>query len=60
MHKIQVKTHFDAAHYLKGYQGACANLHGHNGFIFERTETLNSGRVMNWWRLTVKEIPKLL
>jgi 6-pyruvoyltetrahydropterin/6-carboxytetrahydropterin synthase len=23
------KTHFDAAHYLPGYDGPCAQLHGH-------------------------------
>jgi 6-pyruvoyltetrahydropterin/6-carboxytetrahydropterin synthase len=29
MFRLQVKTHFDAAHYLAGYNGKCANLHGH-------------------------------
>lgn len=26
---VSVTQHFDAAHYLRGYDGACANLHGH-------------------------------
>ena len=26
---IHTKSHFDAAHYLKGYKGKCSNLHGH-------------------------------
>ena len=30
MFEISVKTHFSAAHFLKGYAGVCANLHGHN------------------------------
>ena len=30
MFEISVKTHFSAAHFLKGYPGVCANLHGHN------------------------------
>jgi 6-pyruvoyltetrahydropterin/6-carboxytetrahydropterin synthase len=27
--KIHTKKHFDAAHYLKNYEGKCKNLHGH-------------------------------
>ena len=27
--RMQVKTHFDAAHYLKSYVGKCSNMHGH-------------------------------
>ena len=30
MFEISVKTHFSAAHRLVGYDGACANPHGHN------------------------------
>lgn len=30
MFEISVKTHFSGAHCLKGYDGVCANLHGHN------------------------------
>jgi len=26
---LNVKTHFDAAHCLKDYEGDCSNLHGH-------------------------------
>ncbi|MEL7567943.1 MAG: 6-carboxytetrahydropterin synthase QueD [Dehalobacterium sp.] len=29
MYELTVHGHFDAAHYLKGYQGKCANIHGH-------------------------------
>jgi 6-pyruvoyltetrahydropterin/6-carboxytetrahydropterin synthase len=29
MYRIQTETHFDAAHFLAGYQGKCSNLHGH-------------------------------
>lgn len=29
MYEISVRLHFDAAHYLRGYQGKCENLHGH-------------------------------
>jgi 6-pyruvoyltetrahydropterin/6-carboxytetrahydropterin synthase len=29
MYEIVVEKHFDAAHYLRGYQGKCENIHGH-------------------------------
>ena len=29
MYQIVVEQHFDAAHYLRGYQGKCEALHGH-------------------------------
>ena len=29
MYEISVRQHFDAAHYLKGYEGKCERLHGH-------------------------------
>lgn len=33
MYKITVKSHFSAAHRLRGYQGKCENLHGHNWMV---------------------------
>ena len=43
MFELSVKTHFSAAHRLIGYDGACANLHGHNWDveIFVRGDSLN-------------------
>ena len=29
MWRLKVEDHFDAAHYLRGYRGKCANMHGH-------------------------------
>ncbi len=29
MYLISVEQHFDAAHFLRGYQGKCEALHGH-------------------------------
>jgi 6-pyruvoyltetrahydropterin/6-carboxytetrahydropterin synthase len=38
MYSLKVKAHFDAAHKLNDYVGACANLHGHRwDVIFEFT-----------------------
>jgi len=33
MYKLTIKTQFSAAHQLRGYQGKCENLHGHNGKV---------------------------
>ncbi len=30
MYEVSIKTHFSAAHNLKGYDGACSVQHGHN------------------------------
>lgn len=29
MYEISAMGHFDAAHFLRGYSGKCANIHGH-------------------------------
>ena len=29
MFELRVKSHFDAAHWLEGYEGKCHELHGH-------------------------------
>jgi 6-pyruvoyltetrahydropterin/6-carboxytetrahydropterin synthase len=36
MYEISVERHFDAAHYLRGYQGKCEALHGHRYKIIAR------------------------
>lgn len=33
LYEIYVKDHFAAAHALKGYNGNCSNLHGHNWIV---------------------------
>jgi 6-pyruvoyltetrahydropterin/6-carboxytetrahydropterin synthase len=39
MYRVSVRQHFDAAHYLRGYQGKCEQLHGHR---FEAVVTVES------------------
>jgi len=34
MYEISVEQHFDAAHFLRGYQGKCEALHGHRFQVF--------------------------
>jgi 6-pyruvoyltetrahydropterin/6-carboxytetrahydropterin synthase len=29
LYYLKVTSHFDAAHFLRNYQGKCANIHGH-------------------------------
>ena len=29
MYRLETKAKFDGAHFLKGYEGKCANIHGH-------------------------------
>jgi len=33
MYRISVEQHFDAAHFLRGYQGKCEALHGHRFLV---------------------------
>lgn len=33
VYEIYVKDHFAAAHSLKGYDGNCSNMHGHNWIV---------------------------
>jgi 6-pyruvoyltetrahydropterin/6-carboxytetrahydropterin synthase len=36
MYRISVKLHFDAAHFLRGYDGKCEALHGHRFMVAAR------------------------
>jgi 6-pyruvoyltetrahydropterin/6-carboxytetrahydropterin synthase len=45
MFQVSVRQHFDAAHYLRGYQGKCENIHGHRfevvvGVNVEKTDEI--------------------
>lgn len=33
MYQLKAKAAFDSAHFLSGYEGKCANLHGHRWMI---------------------------
>jgi len=43
LYRIAVKSQFSSAHSLKGYDGACERVHGHNWLIrvIVRADTLN-------------------
>ncbi len=56
MYELKVITHFDAAHSLRGYDGDCANLHGHTWTV----EVYVEGEELNELGLLVdfKEVKK--
>lgn len=45
MYKIKIVSNFSAAHFLRGYQGKCEHLHGHNWKVevLVSSNALNSG-----------------
>jgi len=38
VYRISVEQHFDAAHFLRGYQGKCEALHGHRFRVVAQLE----------------------
>ena len=38
MYEISVESHFDAAHFLRGYRGKCEALHGHRYKVVARVK----------------------
>ena len=54
MFDVEIRRTFSAAHQLKGYDGDCRNLHGHNYNVIAvvRTNTLNDiGIALDFKRL---------
>jgi 6-pyruvoyltetrahydropterin/6-carboxytetrahydropterin synthase len=48
---LTVNTHFDAAHHLLNYVGACANLHGHRWNVeikLRGLKDINTGMVFDF------------
>jgi len=38
MYQVSIEQHFDAAHFLRGYQGKCEALHGHRFRVVAKIE----------------------
>lgn len=54
MYLVNVERDFDAAHYLRGYQGKCENLHGHHYRVVARlkaSSNQNAGMAYDFTRL---------
>jgi len=44
-YELMIETHFSASHLLRGYQGDCARLHGHNWKVELYVECKNLGEL---------------
>lgn len=54
MFRVSVREHFDAAHYLRNYQGKCERMHGHRFQVvatLEAAQLDESGMAMDFTRL---------
>ncbi len=62
MFKLKVRSHFSSAHYLRNYQGACENLHGHNWIVEVEVkgEKLNSIGLLIDFKELKKALKKVL
>lgn len=62
MFEIRIKRDFSAAHQLRGYDGNCANLHGHNWTVVVtvRTEKLDSLGIAIDFRKLKTEVDKVI
>jgi len=59
---LSVRGKFDAAHYLEGYQGACANMHGHTWkveAVFEGGKLDRLGMIVDF-KFLKKEMTKII
>jgi len=62
MYELSVKMHFSAAHHLSGYDGKCADMHGHNWEIevFVTGEKLNGIGILVDFRLLKEMVKEIL
>ena len=62
MFELDIHKEFSAAHSLRGYNGNCANLHGHNWTVqvFIRAEKLNEIGIAMDFKVLKKELDAVL
>lgn len=62
MYNLTVKSHFDAAHALRGYPGECKNLHGHTWDIevTVAAETLDEIGIVYDFKLLKQDLTAVL
>ena len=58
MYEISVRQHFDAAHYLRGYEGKCEKLHGHRFQVTVNVQSKKLDKVGIAWDFV--ELKRLL
>ena len=62
MFEIDIKREFSAAHFLKGYKGNCASLHGHNWVVeaYILAESLDDVGIAVDFRVLKKELEAII
>lgn len=62
MYELSIKTHFSAAHHLRGYPGLCADFHGHNWDVevFVRGTRLNEMGILLDFKVLKDTVKKAL
>lgn len=65
MFQVCVRAHFDAAHFIRGYNGECSNLHGHRWEVevcIEGNKLDNLGMLIDFKEVkqTIRKTLKLL
>ena len=62
MYELSIETHFSAAHHLRGYEGKCADQHGHNWTVevFVIGKKLNSTGILVDFRLLKEMVREIL
>ncbi len=62
MFELDIRREFSAAHQLKGYNGNCSNLHGHNWTVqvFIRSEKLDEVGIALDFKVLKKELDVIL
>ncbi len=52
MYEVMLENHFEAAHYLRGYEGKCESLHGHGYRIVVRIRVTQLNEIGLSWDFT--------
>ena len=62
MYELSVETHFSAAHHLRGYDGKCADQHGHNWNVevFVAGKKLNNMGILVDFRLLKEMVREVI
>ncbi|OGN88823.1 MAG: 6-carboxytetrahydropterin synthase QueD [Chloroflexi bacterium RBG_13_46_14] len=62
MYRVSIERHFDAAHYLREYEGKCENLHGHRYKVVAnlKTDALDKTGLAFDFTILKKSIDKIL
>jgi 6-pyruvoyltetrahydropterin/6-carboxytetrahydropterin synthase len=62
MYRLRIESHFDAAHKLVGYEGKCAELHGHTWRVevFVVGEKLNDVGILVDFNVLKKKLKEII